>query len=415
MVRVMPAVVRGPLAAAVMERLAAWLVVEQYSVTMVPQILAVARGLSAWMDDHDVGLRGLTVEVLEGFGAGYAFGVPGHVIVGMRIPVVRRFLIEAGYLPTAVPARKRTRRPVAQPPLVVRDAARRELDEWGAWQRQARAIGEGCIAHRRQWVAGLVDSLTGEGGVDWGSCDAATVNAFIGQRGWGFSQASKVSLVDATRSLLRWALVSGRVDHDLTGGILRTAGTRASLPRGLSPVQVEALLAACDTGKRAGIRDRAVITMLWRLGLRAGEVAGLALDDIDWAAGRLTVIGKGQRRLTLPLPDDVGRVLVSWLEVRPTEGSGRALFTRVRPPIGSLTSTGISDIVKHRAQAAGLGVVHAHRLRHTAAMNVLAAGGSQIEAQELLGHHSVLSTRVYARTDLSSLRTLTVPFGQVPR
>lgn len=82
--------------------------------------------------------------------------------------------------------------------------------------------------------------------------------------------------------------------------------------------------------------------------------------------------------------------------------------------VGALTSAGISGIVKHRAEAAGLGVVHAHRLRHTAAMNVLAAGGSQVEAQELLGHLSASSTRVYARTDLASLRTLTVPFGRVP-
>lgn len=93
----------------------------------------------------------------------------------------------------------------------------------------------------------------------------------------------------------------------------------------------------------------------------------------------------------------------------------RALFVRLRPPIRRLSSAGISDIVKHRAEAAGLGVVHAHRLRHSAAMNVIATGGSLVEAQELLGHRSVSSTRVYARTDLASLQTLTVEFGQVPR
>jgi site-specific recombinase XerC len=129
----------------------------------------------------------------------------------------------------------------------------------------------------------------------------------------------------------------------------------------------------------------------------------------------LTVVGKGQRRLTLPLPVDVGQALVAWLRVRPADGADRALFVRLRPPIRALTSAGISDIVKHRAEAAGLGVMHAHRLRHTAAMNVIAAGGTLVEAQELLGHQSAASTRVYARTDLASLRTLTVPFGQVSR
>jgi site-specific recombinase XerC len=413
---VMPAAVRGPLAGTVMERLSAWLASERYASTMVPQVLGVARGLSAWMDDHDVALRALTVGVLEAFEARYGPGVPGHVIVRVRIPALRRFLIESGYLRGAAVVRKRVRRPVGKPAAMISEAANRELDEWARWQREARGISEGCIRHRRVWVAEFVDSLPPAGdGIDWSECDVATLNTFIAERSTGFSSASCTLIVDATRSLMRWALVAGRVEHDLTGGILHTRGTRATLPRGLSSAEVEALLAVCSPVTVIGIRDQAVITVLRRLGLRAGEAAGLRLDDIDWAAGRLTVVGKGQRRLTLPLPVDVGQALVTWLGVRPGDGADRALFVRLRPPIRGLTSAGISDIVKHRAEAAGLGVVHAHRLRHTAAMNVIASGGTLVEAQELLGHQSVTSTRVYARTDLPSLRTLTVPFGQVPR
>jgi len=413
---VMPATARGPLAGTVMERLSAWLAAERYAGTMVPQVLGVARGLSAWMDDHDVALNALTLGVLDAFEAGYGPGVSGHVIVGVRMPALRRFLIEAGYLAGAALARKRVRRPVGKAALLISEAASRELDEWTRWQREVRGISSGCIRHRRIWVAELVDSLPPAGDcIDWSACDVATLNTFIAERSAGFSSASCALIVDATRSLMRWALAAGRVEHDLTGGILRTRGTRATLPRGLSPAHVEALLAACNPATVVGIRDRAVITVLWRLGLRAGETASLILDDVDWAAGRLTVVGKGQRRLTLPLPVDVGQALVTWLGARPTEGSDRALFVRLRQPIRGLTSSGISDIVKHRAEAAGLGVVHAHRLRHTAAMNVIAAGGTLVEAQELLGHQSVASTRVYARTDLGSLRTLAVTFGRVPR
>lgn len=115
------------------------------------------------------------------------------------------------------------------------------------------------------------------------------------------------------------------------------------------------------------------------------------------------------------MPADVGAALVDWLKVRPASALDRSLFLRMRPPIRALTSPGVSDIVKHRAEAAGLGVMHAHRLRHTAAMNVIAAGGALVEAQELLGHRNAASTRAYARTDLTSLRTLTVAFGRVPR
>lgn len=415
MLTVMPAVSRGPLAGVVMQQLSAWLVAERYAPTTAPQVLGVARGLSAWMEDHDVALRALNAQVLEAFHVGYGLGVPGHAIVRVRLPAVRRFLTETGYLPGLVAAGRRTRRPVAQPVPLISQGAAGELEEWARWQRETRGISEACIRHRRVWVAALVDSLPMAGeGIDWSGCDVTALNSFITKRSDGFSPASRTAIVDATRSLMRWALATGRIEHDLTGGILRARSTRATLPRGLSADQVHGLLAACDPDTISGVRDTAVITMLWRLALRAGEAASLGLDDMDWAAGRISVLGKGPRRLRLPVPVDVGQALVAWLRVRP-ESLDRALFVRVRPPIRALSSAGISDIVKHRAEAAGLGVVHAHRLRHTAAMNVIAAGGSLIEAQELLGHHSAASTRVYARVDLVSLRTLTVPFGQVPR
>ena len=412
---VMPVAARGPLAGMVTEGLSAWLAAERYAPTTVPQVLAVARGLSAWMEVHDVLPRALCVSALEAFQADYGPGVPGHVMVRMRVPAVRRFLIEAGYLPGDAATGRRVRRPDAQTAPLVSEAASRVLDAWAGWQREFRGISEGCIHHRRTWVAGLVDSLPVAGEViDWAACDVTVVNTFIAERSAGFSLASSTAIVDATRSLLRWALATGRLRHDLTGGILRTRTTRATLPRGLSAGQVEALLAACNPDTPVGLRDKAVIIMLWRLALRAGEAAAVTLDDLDWAAGRVSVVGKGRRRLTLPVPVDVGQALVAWLRVRP-EALDRTLFVRVRPPIHALTSAGISDIVKHRAEAAGLDGVHAHRLRHTAAMNVIATGGSFLEAQELLGHRSAASTRVYARADVASLQTLTVPFGQVPR
>lgn len=414
--KTMPDVARGPLAESVLEQLSEWLATERYAATMVPQVLAVARGLSAWMEDHDTSLQAINVDVLKVFQASYGREVPGHAIVKQRVPVVRRFLAESGYLTDVGVGGKRVRGPSARPPHTISEAAEHELAQWAQWQLVVRGISEDCVRHRRTWVAPLVESLPLLGdGIDWNRCDVAVLNAFISKRSDGFSPASRTAVVDATRSLMRWAWASGRIPRDLTGGILRSRGTRASLPRGLSNDQVHALLAACAPDTTAGIRDNAVIILLWRLGLRAGETAGLDLDDVNWAIGRVSVIGKGQRRLTLPLPDDVGQALVAWLHRRPDAGPDRALFTRVRSPNRRLTSAGISDIVKHRAEAAGLGVVHAHRLRHTAAMNVIATGGTLIEARELLGHHSAASTGVYARTDLASLRTLAVPFGRVPR
>jgi len=412
---VMPVTAWGPLAAT-LDELSAWLIAEGYAPTMVPQVLGVTRGLSAWMDDHDICLADIDSDVLERFQSHYGPGVPGHVIVKMRIPVLRRFLIESGHLPDSVLPRKRPRPPDGKRKAQSGEVVERELAAWAQWQRETRGISEGCIRYRRMWATELLDSLPLTGsGIDWAACDGSTLNAYAARRSAGYSPASGTAIIDSIRSLMRWALATGRVDRDVTPAILARRTTRATLPKGLTADQVRSLLGACDSQTISGVRDAAVIQLLWRLGLRAGECAGLNLDDIDWAQGQLSVVGKGQRRLTVPMPRDVGESLVAWLRKRPAHAGDRAVFVRLRRPIRALSSAGISTIVKHRGHFAGLGVIHAHRLRHTAAMNVIAAGGSLIEAQELLGHQNTATTSVYARADLASLRELIVPFGQVPR
>jgi integrase len=207
--------------------------------------------------------------------------------------------------------------------------------------------------------------------------------------------------------------VTGQLDRDMSAGILKPAGTRRSVPRGVAAEQVAALLAVCDPVTALGARDRAVVMILVRLGLRAGEAARLSLDDIDWANGLLKVTGKG-REHTLPLPVDVGQALEAWLRLRPP-ALDRAVFVRLRAPRQMMTVTGLSGIVARLSDLAGIDPIRAHRLRHTAAMDVLAAGGSLAEAKELLGHAYTVTTMTYAKVDLASLRTLVVPFGQVPR
>jgi site-specific recombinase XerC len=391
------------LAPEIIAELRGWCAAEGYAAGTIQQIESTVERLSRWMERRGFGVVDIGDALIRQFAASYGPDTPGRGMVLSRVPAVRRFFSNRG----------RPALPAADPAAV--GAAERELDEWCAWLRDQRGITDGAAANRRGWVAGFVVGLAGDGQVGWDRVDLAMVNAYVAGRGRGYSAASCSLLVTAVRSLLRWALASGRVQADLTGGILRAPATRATLPRGVARIQVDALLAATDPATRVGVRDRAVITMLARLGLRAGEVAGMALGDIDWAAGRLTVVGKGQRRLTLPLPVDVGEALVAWLAVRPADAQDRSVFTRLRAPLRKLTPAGVSDIVVHSSERAGLPPIRAHRLRHTAAMNTIAAGGSLIEAQELLGHQSAETTRVYARTDLASLRALAVPFGKVPQ
>lgn len=151
--------------------------------------------------------------------------------------------------------------------------------------------------------------------------------------------------------------------------------------------------------------------MLVRLGMRRGEVAALRLDDIDWRAGELLVRGKGSRVERLPLPVDVGEALTDYLgRGRPGDAEDRAVFVRVKAPPRALTPAGVSQVVVGAAGRAGLGQIGAHRLRHTAATELLRAGAPLVEIGQLLRHRAELTTAIYAKVDRDRLRELARPW-----
>jgi integrase len=237
---------------------------------------------------------------------------------------------------------------------------------------------------------------------------AGDVTGFVVAECGTRSTGSAKILVAALRSLLRWLLLTGRVDGDLAQVVPGVAGWRFGwLPRALDPDQVRTLLAGCDRGRASGRRDYAILTVLVRLGLRAGEVAAMELDDIDWRAGEFMIRGKNNQRDRLPLPVDVGEALVAYLrQDRPSPGVCRRVFVKVRAPHGPLTSSGVQS---------GIAPAGAHRLRHTAATAVLREGASLEEVGQLLRHRDVASTAIYAKVDQGRLRTLarTWPGGGV--
>ncbi|WP_244621984.1 site-specific integrase [Neomesorhizobium albiziae] len=179
--------------------------------------------------------------------------------------------------------------------------------------------------------------------------------------------------------------------------------------------QVQRLLTSCDRGTPNGRRDFAVLTALVRLGLRAGEVAKLKLDDLDWRAGEILVRGKGSCIQRLPLPADVGEAVAAYLRYgRPRTAQGRTVFVRVRAPHNALTSAGVSQIVAAAGRRAGLGQIYAHRLRHTTASAMLRAGASLPEVGQVLRHRRALTTAIYAKVDREALRRIARPWpGEV--
>lgn len=252
------------------------------------------------------------------------------------------------------------------------------------------------------------DGLT----LHWASLDAADVTRFVVRHTPQQARGTAKLTVTALRSLLGFLHVEGVIARSLTTAVPSVAGWRlARLPKALQPTQVHALMASCDRRTRNGRRAFGVITLLLRLGLRAGEVAALRLDDIDWRAGTVTIRGKGPRVESLPWPADVGEAVVAYLrQGRPATALDRTVFVRVKAPHRALSSSGVTEIVAAAARRAGLGVIHAHRLRHTAATQLLRAGAPLPEIGQLLRHCRALTTAIYAKVDRVALRTIARPW-----
>lgn len=221
--------------------------------------------------------------------------------------------------------------------------------------------------------------------------------------------------VVALRAFLRFAFLEGLTCVDLSAAALGSTGRRhTSLPQGIDQASADALLESCDLDTKVGRRDYAVLIALLRLGLRAGEVARLRLEDIDWRAGQIVVHGKGHRVDRLPLPVEVGEAITGYLQhARPTgprAAASREVFLRARAPIGGLGRCGVSHIVRRASTRAGIPATGAHRLRHTAACRMVSAGVPLTQISQALRHRDSTSTTIYARLDVEALRGLARPW-----
>jgi integrase/recombinase XerD len=183
--------------------------------------------------------------------------------------------------------------------------------------------------------------------------------------------------------------VAGLIGAPLVWAVPGVADLRdRSLPRGVEPRVVSGLLASCDRRRTVGRRDYAILLLLVRLGLRAGEVAAMQLEDLDWRAGEILVRGKGDRHDKLPLPVDVGQALVSYLQRRGAS-EFRAVFLRMHAPAGALTRRGVCGVVYDACARAGVAPVGAHQLRHTAATAMLREGATLAEIAQVLRHREI--------------------------
>jgi site-specific recombinase XerD len=353
--------------------------------------------VSRWLEGEGLGAGGLTKEIAERFLAERrATGRRSYATPRAMAPL-REYLRSIG-----VVAAEPVSEPSSWDELL--------LERFGEYLAVERGVTADTVEGYTHAVRPFLARLGGDG--DLAGLAAAQVTEFVVWRCPRQSRGAAKMTVTALRSFLGFLHVEGLIERSLVGAVPSAASWRlAGLPRGLEPDQVRALLDACDRRSATGRRDFAILTMLVRLGLRAGEVAGLQLEDVDWRAGELVVTGKGRRSERLPLPVDVGEAITSYLrDGRPRSAQDRCLFVRVKAPHRGLTTGGVTQVVVSAAQRAGLGQIHAHRLRHTAATQMLRAGGSLVEIGQLLRHRELLTTTIYAKVDRDALRALARPW-----
>ncbi len=243
----------------------------------------------------------------------------------------------------------------------------------------------------------------------------ADVLGYVERHARDASAATAVSMCSRLRSFLRYLQVEGLIADDLAACVPSIRKWRfKALPTYLSAAQLQQVFQSCDQSTAAGRRDYAVVMLLARLGLRAKEVATLTLDDIDWRAGQFRIQGKGRQRATMPLPPDVGAAIAAYLrEGRPVSDSREVFLGVYAPHVGFPTAAGIRDIAGRALRRAGvIGIAHygSHVLRHSLATELLRSGATLTQIGQVLRHKDHNTTRIYAKVDLASLHTLSLPW-----
>lgn len=249
-----------------------------------------------------------------------------------------------------------------------------------------------------------LDQLTADDIVRFVQADAARLN---------HPKQAQV-MTTALRSFLQYGRYRGDIIANLHTCVPTVASwSMAGIPKTISPSQVQSLLAGCDRQGIAGRRDYAMLLLISRLGLRAGEVVDLTLDDLDWTEGIVSIRGPAQRVDRLPIPSDVGAALVDYLRHGRPVCSARNVFIQTRAPRRALLGpSAVSCVVRRALQRAGIDspTKGAHLLRHSLATQMLGSGASLGEIAEILRHRNPQTTTIYAKVDLVSLHALALPW-----
>jgi integrase/recombinase XerD len=354
------------------------------------QLRLIAR-LSRWMTGRNLAVEDLTPMVIEEFFR-WRRSTHKNLLTPRSLSVFRSFLKEAGFSShndAEVPAR----------------AWKHTLDLFSAYLTDERGLRpttvENYLNQARPFLQWHADRSNG----GLSSLSIHEVTGFLLSRGATQSRGSIRVAVTALRALMKWLFLTEILPESLAAGIGPvTYSAFGSLPKSLTPEVVQSLVAQSVMGPVTPYRDRAIVLVLSRLALRCREVAELRLDDLRWRTGTIVVRGKGAALDEMPVPVDVGSAIVDYLERERPAAADRHVFLQARAPHAPLGRSAVGSVITRLGARTGNAVpVGAHRLRHSAATGVLAAGGTLTEAAQLLRHANPAATVIYARVDLRSL------------
>jgi site-specific recombinase XerD len=376
-----------------------WLGDRGYSSTSVIKALIALGHLGRWLDEQAIAVEHVDRAVIDEFVAAQPRNRAGRLPFASVAPLII-YLRARGVVP-------------AEP-----DGPTTPMDDllvgYRSWLEVDRGLAPDTVRGHVEIASRFLSSVGSEHGAVV-PVGGEHVMAFLLSECERVTAASAGVAAHRLRSLVRYLAGCGLADPGLVAAVPRVARWRgARLPQFPPSIDIDRLLSSVDRSTLVGARDHAILLLLARLGLRAVEVSRIQLDDLDWRRGELTVDGKGHQRDRLPLPDDVGAALVTYL-VRRGACDTRRVFLTPRAPIRPIEAAGVRTVVRRAHQRAGLRPVPAHQLRHALASSLVREGASLIAIGQVLRHRHLESTRIYAKVDLERLRLAARPWPETAR
>lgn len=378
------------------------LVAQGYSEGRRGQLMLLVAHLSGWLGERGLGCRDLSDQVIAEF---FVACRRSWYRSPRSLTPVLAYMRGIGAAPPAVTVQ------------VGRTAAETELwESYRRWCVEQRGLKPSTADEYVRRAEACLRGWRPEDVITVGELDGRAVVEAVRVAAESLPGPSLRCTVTALRSLLRFLHATGRTASPLVGAVPPLKGrVRTSMPSPVSEAVAAQLMASCDVTTATGRRDVAILAMLARLGLRAGEVARLTLDDVDWRRGELSVAGKGGRVEVLPVPADVGEAVADYLTQGRPATTTRAVFVKAVAPFGPMSSDGVAAVVRLSCDRAGLSRVGPHRLRHMVATATLQAGAPLAEVGQLLRHADVATTAIYAAAHPATVAALARPWPGAQR